>query len=168
MNHCVTLQNYATDLYADNQTGDRPIDMVLLGLGPDGHTASLFPSHELLNYAGNRKVVPIFDSPKPPSRRITLTLGTINSSKEVVFIATGEGKAQRLYDILSLPSSTSSSSSGGDRVVYPPTLVQPARLSWLIDDPAATLIKAHTHIEFISQTQDPQTELGIDTSHQEL
>jgi 6-phosphogluconolactonase len=59
------------------------LDMVLLGVGPDGHTASLFPDHSLLNYSGSRLVVPIFDSPKPPMERITLTLPTINRSKHV-------------------------------------------------------------------------------------
>ena len=137
----------------------RPIDMVLLGLGPDGHTASLFPNHELLKYSGPRMVMPIFDSPKPPSQRITLTLDTINSSQEVVFIATGGGKAARLQDILS-PSDTCTTVEEGkgevcgivgqESVVFPPTLVSPARVTWLIDDPAAALIKAHSHIEFIS------------------
>jgi 6-phosphogluconolactonase len=137
----------------------RPIDMVLLGLGPDGHTASLFPNHELLKYSGPRMVMPIFDSPKPPSQRITLTLDTINSSQEVVFIATGGGKAARLQDILS-PSDTCTTVEEGkweesgiicqESVIFPPTLVSPARVTWLIDDPAAALIKAHPHIEFIS------------------
>jgi 6-phosphogluconolactonase len=156
----LTIEDYsnpdhAAQLYEDrlqHVLGDRPIDMVLLGLGPDGHTASLFPGHELLQYTGDRNVVPIFDSPKPPSCRITLTLGTINNSREVVFIATGEGKAQRLQDILSPNEETVSSG-----VIYPPSLVKPARLSWLIDAPAAALIKTHPNMsEF---TQDTPAEL---------
>mmetsp|Transcript_25305 Transcript_25305/g.42697 ORF Transcript_25305/g.42697 Transcript_25305/m.42697 type:complete len:301 (+) Transcript_25305:66-968(+) len=128
----------------------RPIDMVLLGLGPDGHTASLFPGHELLQYRGDRLVLPIFDSPKPPSRRITLTLGAINSSREVLFIATGAGKAQRLLEILSPASCTDEGVAAGP-VVYPPSLVAAARVSWLIDNAAAELIQAHPHIEFITE-----------------
>ena len=59
------------------------LDLAMLGLGPDGHTASLFPGHELLEYNGERAVMPIFDSPKPPSERITLTLSTLRQCKKV-------------------------------------------------------------------------------------
>lgn len=62
---------------------DLSLDLVLLGLGPDGHTASLFPGHPLLEYDGDRAVMPIFDSPKPPSNRITLTLKTLRQSQTV-------------------------------------------------------------------------------------
>jgi len=71
----------------------------------------------------------------------------------VVFIATGEGKAQRLQDILLPPSVREQ--EGEERVVFPPSLVQPAQLLWLIDDPAAALIRTHPHIEFIHQSPSP-------------
>lgn len=56
-------------------------------MGPDGHTASLFPQHEILKETG--LVASISNSPKPPSKRITLTLDTINKAKNIIFVVTG-------------------------------------------------------------------------------
>lgn len=71
-----------------------PLDVVLLGAGEDGHTASLFPHAASLREAA-RKVVPVV-GPKPPPRRLTLTPPVIRAARLRVVVATGAGKADVL------------------------------------------------------------------------
>jgi len=90
------------------ENSDIVFDLVLLGMGEDGHTASLFPKHSLLRE--NKKLIAsIIDSPKLPPKRITFTLPLINQAKQKVFVTTGSSKADILKTILesndrSLPS----------------------------------------------------------------
>lgn len=67
-------------------------DLVLLGLGEDGHTASLFPDHELGLSPDAPDVLPVFDAPKPPQGRITLSAKRLSNAKQVIFLVTGESK----------------------------------------------------------------------------
>ena len=84
-------------------------DLILLGVGPDGHTCSLFPNHELLRES-DAWVGAVSDSPKPPPKRITLTLPVVTGASKIAFVTTGAGKAEILRKILdtdegrSLPS----------------------------------------------------------------
>jgi 6-phosphogluconolactonase len=66
-------------------------DICLLGLGPDGHVASLFPDHPSARTPGT--VIAVRDSPKPPPLRTSVTLEVINASREVWFLVSGEDKA---------------------------------------------------------------------------
>jgi len=97
------------------------LDVVVLGIGPDGHTASLFPGSALLDETTARVAV-IDDSPKPPPRRMTLTLPTLNAARWVFGIAIGEGKREIVRRLR----------AGED---LPASRVQPA--CWFLDPAAA-------------------------------
>ena len=104
------------------------IDLLLLGMGPDGHTCSLFPGHSLLD-EGSKIVAHITDSPKPPPERVTLTYPVLNSAKNAVFVSTGDGKKDVIERIL----------KHSDRT-YPAARVAPkdGNLIWILDVPAAS------------------------------
>jgi len=69
-----------------------PLDVVVLGVGEDGHTASLFPGHPALKARG--WAVGVRNSPKPPPERVTLTFKALRGAGKVLVLATGAGKAQ--------------------------------------------------------------------------
>jgi 6-phosphogluconolactonase len=84
----------AAALYDGIVRGLSPLDLVLLGMGQDGHTASLFPGHPALRATGC--AAGVHGAPKPPSDRVTLTLGTLRAAQLVVFLVTGADKAAAL------------------------------------------------------------------------
>ena len=82
---------YARDIVGT--LGDDPhFDVLMLGIGPDGHCASLFPGHEALGAAG--LTVAVHDSPKPPPTRISLTMDALHRADAVWFVAAGSRKTQ--------------------------------------------------------------------------
>lgn len=72
------------------------LDVVLLGMGPDGHVASLFPGRS----SGGGLVVHVSDSPKPPADRITLTRDLLLTAQSTILVATGEQKRWALFSLL--------------------------------------------------------------------
>ncbi len=101
-------------------------DLVFLGMGPDGHTASLFPGSEGLK-EHTAWVVPNF-APALNSHRLTLTFPVLNAAAQVIFLIAGADKADTLHQVLNGPAGR-----------FPAQLIQPAhgRLSWFIDKSAA-------------------------------
>ena len=83
------------------------IDLNILGVGPDGHVASLFPG--IADYEDRRNIFAITDSPKPPAVRISFTMKFLNEAREVWIVAAGESKAEAVAKIiegdLSIPAS---------------------------------------------------------------
>ena len=106
-------------LYAHIVASVAPLDVVTLGVGEDGHTASLFPGHPALK--ATALVVGIRDSPKPPPQRVTLTLPALQRARRVIILATGAGKADAV--------------AKAKRGEVPSGMIAGAR--WLIDRAAA-------------------------------
>src|SRR5262245_23483627 len=84
-------RRYAAILVEEN--GDPPrLDLAILGVGPDGHVASLFPGHPVLD--AETWVAAVTDSPKPPPHRLTLTLRTFGAAREIWIVALGASKSK--------------------------------------------------------------------------
>lgn len=107
------------------------IDVVHLGMGPDGHICSLFPDHRLLD--SPRAVDWLTDAPKPPSARVTLTLRTLAAARALWFVVAGAAKADAVRAALldpacPLPAARASRDAREAR--------------WLLDGAAAAHLKA--------------------------
>lgn len=118
---------YEADL--KNHFGGRGMpdfDLVFLGVGEDGHTASLFPGSDALTET-ERLAVPVFSAPAHP--RVTLTLPVLNNARRIVFLVSGPAKAGIVRAIL----------AGESRTAYPAGRVGPAQgtVAWLLDREAA-------------------------------
>ncbi|RKP07796.1 glucosamine-6-phosphate isomerases/6-phosphogluconolactonase-domain-containing protein [Thamnocephalis sphaerospora] len=114
-------------------------DLILLGMGPDGHTCSLFPGHKLLQRRSTW-VASLTDSPKPPPQRITLTLPVINHAHHVAFVCAGGSKRDALRAILG--QKTPEEQEAVKDNLLPAARVQPAHgyLVWFLDEAAAAAL----------------------------
>jgi 6-phosphogluconolactonase len=113
--------------------GPRPrFDLVLLGLGGDGHTASLFPGSSSLQEATQLAVPVQAHYQDRPAGRVTLTLPAINSARHVLFLVQGEDKAKVVEAVLKGPEAS-----------FPAQLVRPqaGQLTWLLDASASSLLQ---------------------------
>jgi 6-phosphogluconolactonase len=119
---------YAAELADESDTEDVPeFDAIVLGIGPDGHCASLFPNHPATTVT-DQSVIAVLDSPKPPPMRLSLTFPSLDAGAEVWFVASGDSKADAVAravhgnDPRAVPSS---GPKGRNRTV------------WLLDEAAA-------------------------------
>ena len=127
-------QDYAHELdrILQPSPGEFPsLDLVLLGMGPDGHTASLFPGTAALQEKV-AWVVPNYVE-KLDTFRMTLTLPVLNAAGHIIFMVTGADKAATLHEVLE-----------GEPGQFPAQLIQPGRgkLSWFLDGGAAGMLSA--------------------------
>ncbi|MDO4251804.1 MAG: 6-phosphogluconolactonase [Rothia sp. (in: high G+C Gram-positive bacteria)] len=92
---------YAAELKAAGGQGKLPVfDLTLLGMGPDGHIASLFPGRPHIQDRSDSIAQAVLDSPKPPPERVTLLLPVINRSERIWFLLSGQDKADALAQLL--------------------------------------------------------------------
>jgi 6-phosphogluconolactonase len=86
----------AANAYARELSGLALFDLVLLGLGQDGHTASLFPGHDWGAAAGAPDVLAVTNAPKPPPERVSLSANRLSRSRRVLFLISGADKRDAL------------------------------------------------------------------------
>ena len=115
------------------ETNDKwPVfDMIILGMGDDGHTASIFPHEPGLLYADT--FCAVATHPTSGQKRISLTGNVLNHAREISFLVTGENKADRLYEIMN---------NRPEAIMYPAYHIRPVQgsLTWYIDRAAAARI----------------------------
>jgi 6-phosphogluconolactonase len=118
---------YARELATLGDAEVPPFDVLMLGVGEDGHVASLFPEHPVLNETGTTAAV--HNSPKPPPTRVTLTMPTIQTADEVWLIAAGPDKSGAVGAALGGEKTLPAAQAAGTQKTY-----------WLLDEAAAAKV----------------------------
>lgn len=121
----VSIEEAATSFARDIEKIRPKFDLVLLGMGEDGHVASLFPGN-------NPRLVSDWvavetNSPKPPTKRLSLSFAALNGSKEVLFLVSGEEKSQAVSDVIN-----------GIRNLPAGNVTGVNKTTWLLDKDAAS------------------------------
>ena len=120
-------EHYARELTARLPLAPVPVfDVVALGIGPDGHVASLFPGADTLDAGDDAVCLGVGDSPKPPPQRITLSLPVLRAARGCLLLATGASKADAVSAMLGEPTRH-----------VPASLLRRERLTVVLDDAAA-------------------------------
>ncbi|QLE01897.1 6-phosphogluconolactonase [Galbibacter sp. BG1] len=111
------------------ELGDR-FDLILLGMGDDGHTASLFPNEQIILQEKEKKVAAYYLAPQE-MYRITLTAPLINNAKQIVFLVFGEKKSKALYEVIE---------GARNSDLYPTQLIDLSKgnVTWMVDKAAAS------------------------------
>ena len=124
---------YASVIEGEFGTSDPVFDLILLGMGDDAHTASIFPRSPLLKDGAGDSLVAAPYVSKLRAHRLTLTLRVLNRAANVVFLVSGKDKAATLARVFASPEEDEE---------LPARFVRPAngRLSWLVDEEAARLL----------------------------
>lgn len=127
-NDCSLSAAEAAERYAATLPAE-PFDLALFGIGPDGHIASLFPGFPQLDEA-EADVVPVFDSPKPPPVRVTMTLPRLNRTSAVWFVVAGADKAEAVARAMAPQGDVDKTPARGVRGIE--------ETLWLLDEAAAS------------------------------
>jgi 6-phosphogluconolactonase len=125
-------ERYSSEILSFTRLKDNlpRFDLIILGLGEDGHTASIFPGNESLFRSG--KVCEVAVHPVTGQKRITLTGSVLNNAEIIIFLVTGTAKADIVADIIERPGITD----------YPAASVEPVHgtLKWYLDIDAASML----------------------------
>jgi len=113
-------------------------DLIILGIGKDGHTASLFAGSKSLKKTIRLAVPAYVKRPRPKRARVTLTLPVLNNAAQILFLVSGRSKATIVHEVLGKEKTKDQ---------YPAGLINPSRGSiiWLVDREAAARLKGISH-----------------------
>ena len=111
--------------------------VIIMGMGGDGHTASLFPNHAFWDgYGGDELVAPVFDSPKPPSRRVTMTPKALRSARETFFVVVGASRSEKVKELMSISDEMKSKAEKKEQMIRFPASLATSPADWFLDEDA--------------------------------